>query len=72
MTLRQYIYELQALAAVEGDTLEVDSTSWDGRRVAAGRPEVKYRKVLTKRESKASFWYSSQGEATRGEKVVRV
>lgn len=73
MLLSEYISELQALLATEGD-IPVDKYSLDGRgRQNANRPLIRYRKILFGgRESRPDFWNEYMGENRKGVKVVCV
>lgn len=80
MTIREYINALEEIAKVEGDAIEVDTWRAE-RRMTAPRPEVDYRKILNKRESREDFWYDwgdnsryggEKNRAQKGTKVVRV
>ena len=72
MKLKNYIWELEAIMARYGGEIEVDQYegSWD--RINANPPEIAYRRVLSKRESKEGFWYHGDEESKRGEMVVKL
>ena len=70
MKLSEYIKQLEFLFETEGD-LEVDTyREWD--RIQAPSPKVAFRKILKGRETKPRFWDWTDGEAAKGEKVIKI
>ena len=75
MTVSELILALEDIRRTEpdGGSLEVDtySPSWD--RIPLGVPEIAYRKILNRRQSKPAFWSNIiDKEEVKGEKVVRL
>ena len=74
MKISEYVTALEAIRTEHGD-LEVETDNMD-RRFTAPHPTIAYRKVLSKREHCAKFWYDwgagHRHEEKQGEKVVRV
>jgi hypothetical protein len=72
MKISEYIQLLQAMQAEHGD-LQVDCYGNRGR-TEAGPPEIAYRKVLSKRESRPDFWndWYTGDQGKKGEKVCRL
>lgn len=72
MKISEYIRALEAIQFEHGD-LEVDTYVYFGR-VSASLPEVAYRKILGKRESRNMFWseYYSGDADKKGAKVCKI
>lgn len=56
MTITEYIQRLEDIRAEHGE-LEVETSDFYGRRCSAFQPDVAFRRILSKRESKPQFWY---------------
>jgi hypothetical protein len=77
MKLSEYIQALQKIYQEHvGDDpakdLDVETIVPSFDRVSAAMPRVRYRKILSKRQSKPAFWSKYDSEESRGEKVVEV
>ena len=71
MKISEYVQALEAIEAEHGD-LEVETEAPWGRG-GARHPEVAFRRILTGRKSRPSFWYPLDPSLSeKGEKVVRV
>lgn len=79
MKLSEYMVLLLAIHDEHGD-LEVNTKTWQGFRMVAPKPTVEHKAILRNRESRDKFYSKGeyepgaikQGEARKGEKVVRV
>lgn len=71
MRISEYIAALEAIKAEHGD-LEVETTGFDLQRIAARKPEIEFRKILSGRNRSPRFWNTWNGDAAKGEMVVRV
>jgi hypothetical protein len=71
MTITEYIAKLEAIRAEHGELL-VDTFRGSGIRTEAPDPRVAYRKILSPRESRPSFWDQTDGLTKKGSKVVQV
>lgn len=69
--ISELIEKLQNLEAEHGD-LQVDTWNVDRDRVSQRNPQIAYRKILTGRQSKPSFWSVFDGKDACGEKVIRL
>lgn len=73
MKVSEYIEFLQDLKKKHGD-VEVMRYGFSGVREAP-EPELKHRRILSKRESRPDYWEggrSSCTEANKGEKVIAI
>jgi hypothetical protein len=71
MTITQYIVHLHDIRAEHGE-LEVEKYGVCNARQLAPPPIIGYRRILSKCESKPSFWYFGLTEEQKGEKVVKL
>lgn len=71
MKISEYIVALEAIKAEHGD-LEVETTGFDLRRIAARKPEIEFRKILSGRNRSPRFWNTWDGDAAKGEKVASI
>lgn len=73
MKISEYILALEVIQAVHED-LEVECLGGNGTRKVAPPPNIAYRKILSKRESREEFWedWFSDHVGKQGEKVCKV
>lgn len=68
MRISELIAHLQSIQAEHGD-LECDAITQNGREQLTF-PAIAYRKILKGREWRSGFWWPSDGESRKGDKVV--
>lgn len=72
MKISEYIKKLEEIKTKIGD-VEVEKENCVFDRITAYSPEISYRKILNRRESKPRFWCSyAYKEEEKGEIVCKV
>lgn len=72
MRITELIINLEHILKEHGD-LEVETYSLLLDRKSINKPEIAYRKILSKRQSKPDFWCKySDTEEVKGEKITKI